>query len=470
MIKNTFFFTKLEFYGIMIKRHMVVINVTYSDNIRLLFNNFTIAVDIWGILLLMIITIILVLKPEKNKSERQLFMMYTQMLLFLFCFLIIKACENVVSDTISGIYKISLFLYFMLEPMMIMAVQSVLRSSIKKEERNKTNEVLFYIGCFMMSAATFLLLYSIFNNIYYTVDINNHYNFSPFFITHYILCFGTLGIALYLGITYRNKRQRYIFVCGFVYSLMGLLGGILDLLFGVLGFVNVCITLGAIMTFISYEKNEVQTKMENRQELERMKTKLMMSQIQPHFLYNCLTSIIYISDKDPHATKNALLTFSKYLRMNLESIDKNSTIPFQQELDHTMAYLSLEKLRFGDDLDIKLDIKDKDFEVPVLCTQPLVENAVKHGIHKSESGSGKITIITNKAEGYHRITVIDDGVGFDTGILETLGDNHVGIRNVRRRLTENAGSELLIESAPGKGTKCFILIPEKGNCNEDNGN
>lgn len=444
--------------------------MTYSESIKHLFNYFTVAVDIWGILLLFVITIVLAFKPDKNKSDRQLFMLYTQMLLFLYSYLIIKVFDdNYSSPDFLIFYKIILFCYFMLDPMMIMAIMSLLRSSVRKELRSRKNEFLFYIGCLMMTAATALLIYSIFHNIYYTIDEKNNYIFSPFFITHYLLCFATLFICLYLGFKDKNKRQRYLFFCGFVYSLMGLLGGIFDLIFGVLGFVNVFISLGAIITFISYEKNEVEIKMENRQEIDRMKTNLMMSQIQPHFLYNCLTSIIYISDKDPIKTKQALIYFSKYLRTNLESIDNDSVIPFRQELEHTLAYLSLEKLRFGDDLDIKKEIDDLDFDIPVLCMQPLVENAVKHGIHKSESGSGVIIISAKEEGGFHKISVKDNGVGFDTGILNTLGENHVGIRNVRKRLTKDAGAELTINSAPGKGTECIILIPKEVKDDENDG-
>lgn len=444
--------------------------MTGALGLKNLISSFTYAIDIWGCFLLIVITIILAVKPDKNKSDKILLVLYCQMLLFLCCYVFMELSNDRITSASYTIYRICMFLYFFSEPLMIISVLELLRSGVVISKKPTIQKVLFYIGVYLMIAASFILMYSIGNDLYYTIDNKYNFSFSPFFITHYLLCFISLFIAIFLALYDRKKQQEYIFFSGFTYALMGLVGGILDLVLGVLGFVNITLTLGFVINFVNFEKHEVQIKTENRHEIERMKTKLMMSQIQPHFLYNCLTSIIYISDKDTAATKNALLTFSKYLRMNLESIDKNSSIPFEQEFDHTMAYLSLEKLRFGDDLRITLDIKDKDFYIPVLCMQPLVENAVKHGIHKSESGSGNITIISKKAEGYHRITVTDDGVGFDTAILENLGDNHVGIRNVRRRLSEDAGAQLIINSSPGKGTKCLILIPEEGYCNENNGN
>lgn len=196
-------------------------------------------------------------------------------------------------------------------------------------------------------------------------------------------------------------------------------------------------------------------------ELERSKRMLMISQIQPHFMYNSLTSITYLCDKDASQAKKALIDFSKFLRKNLEAMSHKNLVPIKEEIEHTKVYLSLEKIRFGEDLDVVFDIKDIDFMLPVLTVQPLVENAVKHGINRSESGCGTVCISTEEAEEFHKVIIRDDGGGFDVSTLKDLDGSHIGIFNVRKRLYDECGGRLIIKSAPDEGTECTILIPKE---------
>ena len=178
-------------------------------------------------------------------------------------------------------------------------------------------------------------------------------------------------------------------------------------------------------------------------------------------MYNSLTSIIYLCDKDTSRAKSALIDFSKYLRKNVDAISRQGLVSIKEELEHTKVYLSLEKLRFDEDLDIEFDIKDEMFMLPVLTIQPMVENAVKHGINDSENGSGKVVISTEEMENYHKVSIRDDGAGFDVESLAKLDESHVGIANVRKRLEDECSGELIINSAPDKGTECIILIPKE---------
>lgn len=204
-------------------------------------------------------------------------------------------------------------------------------------------------------------------------------------------------------------------------------------------------------------------------ELERSRRLIALSQIQPHFMYNSLTSIIYLCDKDPEKTKSALIDFSKYLRKNVDSLSRQGLVSIKEELEHTKVYLSLEKLRFDEDLNVEFDIRDDMFMLPVLTLQPMVENAVKHGINGSESGCGTVRVVTEENEQFHQITISDDGAGFDIHAIGDLDASHVGIANVRKRLSDECGGKLIINSVPDKGTECIILIPKEKN-NENSGN
>ena len=197
---------------------------------------------------------------------------------------------------------------------------------------------------------------------------------------------------------------------------------------------------------------------EIRAELEKTKTAVMFSQIQPHFLYNALGAIRELCRQDPEDARNALGTFITYLRGNMESIQKEHTIPFSKELDHISAYLQLEKLRFGEDLQVVFDIQETSFLIPSLTIQPLVENAVKHGVCSREEG-GTITLHTHREEDRVIVTIQDDGVGFDIHSLEKL--EHVGIQNVRKRLSYMGNGTLQLESKKNVGTTATITIHDR---------
>lgn len=196
--------------------------------------------------------------------------------------------------------------------------------------------------------------------------------------------------------------------------------------------------------------------------LREQRMSLMLSQIQPHFLYNTLNTITALCRVNPKLAEETTVKFSKFLRENMYSIEDVDTHPFEKELEHIKIYLDIEKIRFGDRLKIVYDIETVDFKVPVLTLQPIVENAVKHGICKNVEG-GTITIITRKTSKNHVITIKDDGVGFNPHEIENDGRVHIGISNANERLKSIFHTEIEISSFPGIGTEVTIKIPEKTN-------
>ncbi len=198
-----------------------------------------------------------------------------------------------------------------------------------------------------------------------------------------------------------------------------------------------------------------------QKELYEAKVSLMVSQIQPHFLYNSLTSIAMMCTKDPKRARTATINFADYLRGNMNSLKQKAPVPFTQELEHLKKYLMLEQMRFGDMLNIKYDIQATDFVIPQLSVQPLVENAVKHGVGMKEDG-GTVTIATREEADCFKVIISDDGVGFDTAKpIEDDGRSHVGMENVRQRLRELCDADVIIESEIGKGTVATIRLPKK---------
>ena len=188
---------------------------------------------------------------------------------------------------------------------------------------------------------------------------------------------------------------------------------------------------------------------------EKARTQMMISQIQPHFIYNSLSAISGMDDV-PEDAQNAIIDFAKYLRENLDSLSGPELVTLDKELGHVKKYIALEKLRFGEKVNVEFDIKESDFFLPVLTLQMLVENAIKHGITKKYEG-GTVKVSTGKEDKFYQIIVEDDGVGFD--INQNIGKEHVGINNIRKRLEIFTGGTLEIVSEIGKGTKAIIRIP-----------
>ena len=189
---------------------------------------------------------------------------------------------------------------------------------------------------------------------------------------------------------------------------------------------------------------------------EEQRIQIMMTQIPPHFLYNTLATIRGLCLRSPEAAAQTIDKFSRYLRQNLDTLDQTGLVPFRQELEHVRIYTEIEMLMFPY-IHIRYDVEDEDFLLPVLSVQPLVENAVRHGVRARETG--EIYIVVRKNEEGHTITISDNGLGFDPAAIDPAGGKHVGIRNVRERLEQQCGGSLSVDSRIGEGTTITLFVP-----------
>lgn len=224
------------------------------------------------------------------------------------------------------------------------------------------------------------------------------------------------------------------------------------------------IALGSLLSvYTIFLEIFVQDKIElsrKKAELQEKQTQIMISQIQPHFLYNTLSAIYVLCGDDPKLAQKTIKEFSTYLRQNMNSLNSQDCVPFEKELDHTRTYLTIEKLRFEDLLRVEYDIQYSDFMLPTLTLQPLVENAVKYGIRGREDG-GTVHIRTRKENGKIYIQVQDDGSGFDPAAVQDDGRTHIGLANTRQRIESMCGGQMVIESSAEHGTSVTIILEEK---------
>ena len=183
----------------------------------------------------------------------------------------------------------------------------------------------------------------------------------------------------------------------------------------------------------------------------------LQSQVNPHFLYNALNTISCVCRENPDRARELILTLSSYYRQALEN--DQYMLSLHTELYHVASYLELEQARFEEKLVVELVVEDDlNCKVPSFILQPLVENAVRHGIVKREEG-GTLTISTAGTSEACTVTVTDDGIGFDPLKPMQDGKKHIGIQNVQKRLLTQCHAILTIRSAPGCGTVAVITLP-----------
>lgn len=247
-----------------------------------------------------------------------------------------------------------------------------------------------------------------------------------------------------------TKVNRLAFL---IYTVFPVAGIIIDYTVHGLSLTYVGLTVSALVIYTSIY-------LKKQKMITAQRNALMLSQINPHFMYNTLSTIAAMCDVSPNQAKYLTIDFSRYLRQNLDSMSKNELIPFEQELEHVECYLKIEKARFRERLNVIYSIQCKDFDIPPLSIQPLVENAVKHGITKKAEG-GTIRISTYDIKKHHVIEIIDDGVGFNTSEKKRDDKTHIGLTNVQDRIAALCHGELTVKSTERVGTRVTIKIRKR---------
>ena len=332
-------------------------------------------------------------------------------------------------------------------------------------EKTRVVKVSSYIIYSSVMLYTVLSVINIFVPVLFRIDANGYYDSG--YSDYITIIVGVLLIVtLYINVLLSDcsLKQKIALVS---YEIAPAIMIIIDILFGISG---VDIYLPAVadvaMMFPLYiifyciyleQKDEIA-----RRELEQMQmeTSLRISQIQPHFLYNCLSSIAVLCEEDPHLAEKATNTFADYLRENMNYIGSETPIPFADEMRHVERYVWLEKLRFSDRVNVVYDLNCTDFTIPALSVQPLVENAIKHGICK-RLDAGTVTIASREDDEAYTVTISDDGVGFDLSASLNDGRTHVGLESVSKRLQSMTDGRMKVETSPGNGTNITITIPKK---------
>ena len=390
-----------------------------------------------------------------EKRTRRYFILF-------FSFLVAYVAANLVGQFGSGVtpIKIPIFLESLFSSILTLLLTAFLLE--RSGETDWSHNRAFHVAAGMEAVYLALLVYTQFSTLIYYFDAQKLYHRGPYYPLLLVppVCIMAVNLVVLLNRRSRlSPRERRAFA---VYILAPMICMLFQMLFFGLYVIVLGSSVAAMVMFCYIQNDQEERYYAQQEENAQLKIDILLAQIQPHFIFNSLTTIKYLCRKDPVQAEEAIAEFIAYLRHNMDSLSQDKPLPFEEELKHVERYLDLQKLRFEDELTVKYDLECTDFTIPVLTLQPLVENAVTYGVRRSDSGAGVVTIKTRRYEDRIEVSVMDDGPGF---VYEVLPDDpkrsHTGIRNVQERLMRVAGAELLIDSVIGKGTTVTIRLPQE---------
>lgn len=369
-----------------------------------------------------------------------------------------------------AVVRVSNFLVFFTIPILIIAVINYLIAGVVEKGMDHKNSSFSWL--IRKSVRVIIIMYAVllianlFTGIIYSFDENNAYIRGPWYELSIIYMLFFWGFLFAVLIFFRKSFSQYEIISTSAYITLPVLGISIQYFNYGINLLSMMITLATIllglthyitcMHQISDQKCEVANQ---RALIAEQKNQIAVSQIQPHFIFNVLGSIEQLCRVNPKAAEKATHTFSIFLRSSLNSMSAAPLVDSIEERNLIVNYIELEKMRFGDDIQFDLNIEAGPFKLPLMSIQPLVENAIKHGMKEDEPLT--ITLRSSENSTDYIIQVMDDGVGFDVENMMKNDHTHIGLRNVSERVRMLCKGRVEIESCIGKGTKITVFIPKK---------
>jgi len=320
---------------------------------------------------------------------------------------------------------------------------------------NIKKSALFRSVLALFAAYNILLIITQFTSWFYYVESGNVFIKEPI----YPLLPAPLLIALILntaGVIRRQKQlPRKYYLAFLVYQIAQTAAISIHVIIYSTPILEIGIIISALSMLGIILIDSIEQYVRQQQEIANQRANIMVLQMRPHFIYNTMMSIYYLCDQDSKKAQKVILDFTTYLRRNFTAIASDEPIPFAEELEHTKAYLTVEQEQFEDSLFVNYDTLHTEFRVPPLTLQPIVENAVKHGMDP-DGDALRIYIKTRETVSGSEIIVEDNGSGYDP-----LSDSglHIALDNIKQRLEMMCGGRLTILPRESGGTVVRVEIP-----------
>ena len=356
--------------------------------------------------------------------------------------------------------KISVYFEYLLLPLPMPFFTAYLLHSCGErwQKSGMFHAVAVIFGVFFL-----LLCIAQFTTFLYHITPDNHFErgaWHPLLMSFMIMpmCMNVIGV-----IRRRTDLSAKYYAAFLIYLLPLIVGLMIHMFLFSVEIVFIGIVFSALSMFGIILFDQVEQHIRQQRKIAHQRASIMVLEMRPHFIYNAMMSIYYLCAKDPRKAQQVTLEFTTYLRRNFTALASEDTVPFSDELEHTRAYLAIEQVQFEDGLFVDYDTPHKMFRVPPLTLQPIVENAVKHGMDP-ECAPLRISIRTRQTDSGSEIIVEDNGPGFspdeDAGRADAMDSHgpHIALANIRERL-QMYGGELTITPREEGGTAVKVTIP-----------
>ena len=418
-----------------------------------------IAIELWGVLFCLVSLVLVILTAHFDRQGSK------SLILIMLCSIALMVSDSVSRISVNGIgqtwyivLRVSRFLSyvfgFMLMPLSAEYVSHVIYKRTKgyRIYWNKVEWVIFSIGTVLMIVNEFFpFIYTIGRDC--TVMKYQYYHMTPLIVV-FVGLIMTLGVAV-AYMRYLTTMEKIALLLSFLLPLMGI---ILDIFFPDVSFVGLTAVISTIILIVSYEVSYVHHLIDKEKQMADARIRVVNMQMHPHFIFNTLSLIRHLCKHSPDEAMEAINEFSKVMRSTTNYLTSSDCISVEKELDLVKNYISIQKRRFDKGIKVEYEIQSTDFDIPPFSIQTVVENSIRYGLSNGEVEDGMITIATSSNDKEYTVTISDNGVGFDTSILDDRSDS-VGLNNTRQRVSVMCGGTVDVESCSGKGTRVIMKIP-----------
>jgi len=432
-----------------------------------------IVIEGWNEIFLVLLTIVMQVSKLRDMSDElasKVKIPLTNELVIFYSAIFAYNLANIITLVYGGhdsavsyyVMRIGVFCYYLIGAFQTMFFLEVIKTYIaKKNHDNRLERVITGFQLLEVPSLVLLLITPFTKALYYFDAYNEYYRSWGYYVWQgiTIMTFVVIGTIMFL---YQKKTDIFIkriITVAVVFPMLGLVMSTISTSFN---FNNIMVSIAELLMFMLYEKNKTEVTIRNayeleksKQELEQSKVRLLVAQIQPHFIYNSLMALQSKCINNP-VVYEGIKNFGDYLRSNFTAMTDNELIPFEEELKCIKAYLQLERLNFGDKMKVVYDLEINSFMLPALCVEPLVENAVRYGIGTYAKG-GTVQIIVRDETDYIEIEVRDDGSGGNKLTDAQKNRKSIGLENVRLRLKASGMGELIL-SQDETGTSAIVRI------------
>lgn len=339
--------------------------------------------------------------------------------------------------------------------------------------KNKVSKIYSYILYLVYGVATVLVIVSQFNCMYYYFDSANNFYRGPLNWLSYALPGICIAICTYIVLRNMKKFKLWDILALLSFQVLPFVAVVAQLIsVHIIIRMNTAFTISMIIVYVSLQLELSKRYKQKELELANAKIAFLQSQIKPHFLFNTLNAIRGLVSIDEKRTKKLIEDLSEFLRGSFDFENRDGFISFEHEIATLRAYVSIEQARFENQIEMEFDISNADnILIPMLTIQPLVENAIRHGLKNKDNIKITLHVVSDREKTV--IEVFDNGVGIpQEKIVKILNASEntsgVGLRNINQRLLLSYGKGLDIESSEN-GTKITVLIPKRGAENNESG-